>query len=192
MTTIHIRDYKESDWSEVCAVHDAARPQEVAGVMPPGTFLPMTEAAYDEDFFEGRQLVAVEGGPDGRVVGFVAYNGNWITWVYVHPDAQGRGIGRLMMEHVLPLVGPDAVLTALTTNTAAIAFYERVGLVQAAVMPGDCEGYRCDITRMCLPGSQYRDRYPQPVESSLLLAGYSAENWGHAERDEQGVWRWMA
>lgn len=188
---IHIRAYEEKDWPEVCAVHDAARPQEVAGVMPPGTFMPMIEAAYDEDFFSGQQFVACEDGPDGRVVGFIACNNAWITWVYVHPDEQGRGIGRAMMDHVRPLVGPDAVLTALSTNTGAIAFYEALGFVQAAVMPGDCEGYACNITRMCLPTSQYRDRYPRPVESSLLLAGYSAENWGHAEKGADGVWRWM-
>jgi hypothetical protein len=90
------------------------------------------------------------------------------------------------------LIDPHGYISCLLTNTRAAAFYEKYGFVPSAVYPGDCEGYPCEVLRLCLPTSRHRERAPQPYETSLVLAGFSAENWGHAERDAEGVWRWVA
>ncbi len=188
---LHIRAYRSEDWGEVCAVHDAARPQEVEAVMPPGTFAPMVKAAVDEDFFESDIFVACEDHADGPLVGFVAVEGSFVSWLYVKPAYQGQGVGSALMAYVWPLIGEDGHLTVIAENTRAVGFYWSLGFTPAAVFPGDCEGYPCEVIRLCLPTSRHRERPAQPSESSLLLAGFSADNWGHAERDPDGVWRWV-
>lgn len=186
-----IRAYRGDDWLDLCAIHDAARPQEVAGVMPPGTSAPLEQAAVDENLFDGDIFVACDGDLAGPVVGFVAIEGEMLGWLYVRPDRQGQGIGRALVDYVRPYLGPHGYLTCIATNTRAAAFYERMGFAVAAVGPGDCEGYACEVLRFCLPGSRHRDRPPRPSAAALQLAGYSAAAPGHAERDASGVWRWV-
>ncbi|MEZ4519493.1 MAG: GNAT family N-acetyltransferase [Chloroflexota bacterium] len=185
-----IRPYTEDDWTTVCAIHDAARPQEVAGVMPPEKVLSMTEAAEDDMFFASTAFVACA--EDDRPVGFIAILDELITWLYVAPGWQGKGIGRRLMTHVQPLIGDDGYVNCLASNTPAAEFYRSCGFEDAAVFPGDCEGYPCQVLRLCLPTSRHRERPPKPASSSLLLAGFTDEAPGHPEKDAAGVWRWVA
>lgn len=187
-----IRPYDSSDWEAICRIHDRARPQEVAGVMPPGSSAPLEQAAIDEDLFDSDIFVACLHSEDGPVAGFAAIEAALLTWLYVDPAWQGRGIGRALMAHVLPLMGPDGWVMVLDSNARAVDFYTSCGFRTAAIFPGDCEGYPCTVNRMCLPGSSHADRPPQPFHSSLLLAGYTSEDPGAAVRGPDGIWRWAA
>lgn len=188
---VTIRPYRDTDWGAICRIHDRARPQEVAGVMPPGTSAPLAQAAVDEDLFDSRIVVACLGDAEGPVVGFAAYEDALLTWLYVDPELQGKGVGKALMAHVLPLLGPEGWVMVLDSNQRAVAFYVALGFHTAAVFPGDCEGYACQVNRMCLPGSSHADRPPQPFLSSLLLAGHTEADPGAAVRGADGVWRWV-
>ncbi|MEM6821155.1 MAG: hypothetical protein AAF558_04280 [Verrucomicrobiota bacterium] len=95
-----------------------------------------------------------------------------------------------MLEYVFPLVGPNAFLTTSVENKVGVEFYKNMGFRISAEFPGHCQGYPCTCIRMTLPTSKHADRIPQPVKESLMLAGFSEENWGDAYRDEDRVWRW--
>lgn len=189
---IALRPYKDSDWAAICRIHDRARPQEVAGIMPPGTSAPLEKAAVDEGLFDSQLFVACQNGGRGPVTGFAAIENGLLTWLYVDPAWQGRGVGKALMGHVLPRLGPDGWVMVLASNERAVAFYALFGFQTAAAFPGDCEGYACTVLRMCLPGSPHAERPPRPEISSLLLAGYSETAPGEAVRGEDGVWRWQA
>ena len=72
---------------------------------------------------------------DERLVASVmaGYEGHrgWINYLAVDPAAQGRGLGRLMMneaESALRALGcPKINLQVRTTNAAVRAFYQRIG-----------------------------------------------------------------
>ena len=71
MNPISIRPYKESDYNEICLIHDAARKIELSLASLDDAFLPFTVASEREDFFEYPFIdVAVM---DGRIVAFSAY-----------------------------------------------------------------------------------------------------------------------
>jgi ribosomal protein S18 acetylase RimI-like enzyme len=174
----------------VCSVHDRARVVELAGFVPQSAIVPMAVAAYDEGFFDCRTLVACLDADGQHVEAFVSIKPPELTWLYVDPAHHRRGIGRMLVNHVLPALGPDAFLLCTEESPAAPALYRSCGFVLAARFPGEAHGHRCTCLRMCLPTSCHRDRPPKPSALALQLAGYSDSDCGHPIRGECGVWEW--
>lgn len=124
-TQLTIRPYTDVDWAAVCRIHDEARVQELAaGGVDPRAFRPMVEAAEGDEFFDSETAVACLG---DRVTGFVSWNGAYITWLYVDPTAQRRGIGRRLLQHALQRIGPEAWTSMIAGNEPAFALYRHAG-----------------------------------------------------------------
>jgi len=150
-----IRPYTGTDWAAVCRIHEAARVQELAaGGVDPRAFRAMTEAADADELFDSATAVACLG---DRVAGFVSWNGAYVTWLYVDPGAQRRGIGRRLLEHALRQIGPEAWTNIIAGNEPALALYRRAGLQVVWERPGDCDGFPCAAMRFALPTSRMRD-----------------------------------
>lgn len=81
---------------------------------------------------------------EGVVLGFASY-GDYRPWdgylhtvehsVYVHPDAQGQGLGRALLEALLEraeLQGKHVMVAGIeASNAASIALHRRVGFEEA-------------------------------------------------------------
>lgn len=71
------------------------------------------------------------------MVGYEGHRG-WINYLAVHPDHRRNGFARQLMqyaENLLRAVGcPKINLQVRSTNAAVLAFYERIGFVQDAVV----------------------------------------------------------
>jgi GNAT superfamily N-acetyltransferase len=117
-------------------------------------FLSMQEAAERDEFFDSRTLVACEG---DRVVGFISWNGDYITWMYVDPDCHRRGIARMMLREALERIGPGAWTITLEGNSAAVGAFSEAGLEVVLSGRSDCEGYPCGFLRLALPTSRMHD-----------------------------------
>jgi GNAT superfamily N-acetyltransferase len=72
---------------------------------------------------------------DGRVVAFAAISGDHLGHLFVHPDAQGRGIGTALLEHTQRLL-PDGFTLWTHQASEARAFYEARGLVAVEFTDG--------------------------------------------------------
>ncbi|MBE9030507.1 GNAT family N-acetyltransferase [filamentous cyanobacterium LEGE 11480] len=185
---MHIRRYQDSDWSEVCTVHDAARPIEVDNFMPGAAVLALEDVAEEDEFFAGDCFVALM---NNHIVGFMCIEPPELSWLYVSPNYHRRGVGQQLVEYVLPQLGPDAFLTTALENTGGVMFYQQMGFRISATFPGSCQAYPCTCVRLTLPGSMRENQPPVPVKESLVLAGYCESNPGRAVRDAQGIWRWV-
>lgn len=147
--TLH--PYTAADWTAVCRIHDAARVQELAaGGVDLQAFRPMTEVAEVDEFFDSQVTVACH---TDRVVGFVAWKGTYITWLYVDPKVQRCGIGWQLLQYALQQIGPEAWTHAIAGNEPAIALYRRAGLEIIETWPSECEGYNCEVALLALPTS---------------------------------------
>ena len=185
-----IRSYKDEDWKGVCRVHDRSRPYEVENFMPQELVMTMERAVVEEDnFFESKKFVATD--EQGKIIGFICIQGDELTWLYVDPDYHGQGVGTALVEHVRSGLGKDGFVLCTQENEKGFCFYQKVGFQPVAFFPGSVQGYPCTCVRMTLPGSVHANRPPQPVKESLLAHGYSEDNWGKAERDQRGIWRWV-
>lgn len=142
---ITYRDYQESDWQAICRVHDRARPDELLGSCDPRAFIPIEQDPEVEDLRKNQKFVACEG---DLVVGFVAVDENYVSFLYVDPDYYGRGIGRKLLQMANAAIGEGAWTIVLDGNTKAIALYESEGYRQVSRFEGDNAGYPCTCLRM--------------------------------------------
>ena len=149
------REYCDADWPQVCRVHDLARVVELAsGGVDARAFRSMEEAAEADEFFVSETLVACAA---NKVVGFVSWNGEYVTWLYVDPSYHRRGIGRRLLRDALHRIGPEAWTTMLDGNDAALALYRQAGMEVTSTRPGYSDGYPGTSLRLALPTSRMRN-----------------------------------
>lgn len=71
-----------------------------------------------------------------RVVGFLARDGGEICALYVHPDAQGQGIGKALLDQAKSAQSPLTLWT-FQANEGAQRFYLREGFAEVRRTEGD-------------------------------------------------------
>lgn len=132
-----IRKYEDEDWESICILHDLARPAELKGSVPLEAFIPLKDAADNEGLFDGEVFV---GELKRNVVGFVAWEPHYITWLYVHPDHQRKGYGRQLLQFALSQLSGIVEVSMLEGNHGALALYESEGFVMKEKKTGKLQG----------------------------------------------------
>lgn len=139
------RDYQETDWQAICQIHDRARPDELVGSCDPRGFVPIEQDEEVEDLRRHKKFVACE---DGKVVGFVGVDEDYLAWLYIDPDYYSRGIGRELLRMGIREIGQGAWTIALEGNKKAIALYESEGFQEISRFEGDNNGYPCTCLKL--------------------------------------------
>jgi L-amino acid N-acyltransferase YncA len=126
-TAIELRDLRPGDWPEVASIFEAGI---ATGNATFETEAPLWDA-WDACHLQDHRLVAVE---NGRVIGWAAlspvserccYSGVAENGIYLSPEAQGRGVGRMLLERLVA----DSERAGIWTIQAGI-FPENVASVQ--------------------------------------------------------------
>jgi GNAT superfamily N-acetyltransferase len=92
-----------------------------------------TRSFVRDRLLPGHETWVVE--DDGRVVGFAAVVDDHLGHLFVHPDAQRRGIGTALLEHTQRLL-PGGFSLWTHQASEARAFYEARGLVAVEFTDG--------------------------------------------------------
>jgi GNAT superfamily N-acetyltransferase len=132
--TLLIREFVESDRPPLRALYAASR-RAAFPWLPPASLRPED---FDQDTREERVFVAQCG--DMRV-GFASIwpPDDFLHNLFVHPDYQGRGIGRALLDCCVRHFKGPATLKCLQANSRACAFYLHFGW--RVVGTGDsCDG----------------------------------------------------
>lgn len=103
---------------------------------------------------------------EGLVVGYAcahrwkeraAYSQTWESSIYLHHEWRARGLGRALMEALVPLcraAGCRALIACITAeNQASVAFHESLGFRQVSLFPAvGCKfGRLLDVVDLYLP-----------------------------------------
>lgn len=134
---ISIRPYAPQDWARLQAIHDPARRQELALAGLAEAFIPLAQAAENEDLFGYRMDVAELA---GTVAGFVAFSADELAWLYVDPAYMRRGIGRALVRHALQNTARPLGVEVLVGNQPALALYQAEGFVLQKTLHGHMPG----------------------------------------------------
>lgn len=123
----------------VDATHDFLRPddrraldEEVADFLP---LAPNLLACNDE----------------GRALGFMLFDGQYMEALFIDPAYRGKGIGRLLVEHALTRI-PNLFTDVNEQNLQAIGFYLHLGFVPIGRSPKDADGRPYPLIHLRYPG----------------------------------------
>ena len=126
----------------------------LASTIPGQSFLPEEHWRAMEP--EIRELVPVAEiwvvEDDGEIVAFMSLLDNLIGGLFTHPDQQGKGHGRALVEHARGRFDPVLVEVA-EANTQAIGFYRRCGFVDSERRDDEASGLALLILRLEEPGA---------------------------------------
>lgn len=147
MTEINIRKYENTDYADLCLVHDLARKQELVIGGAERYFTPLDKAPYREDLFSCKIWVAEKA---GKVVGFVAVHLHELDYIYVLPDEQGQGLGLTLARVAMTEMTEPIKLEVFAENKRAKQLYSKLGFVSQRVTydqwdPDDPKKYSCEV-----------------------------------------------
>lgn len=112
---------------------DAGKIGEILQEFAVGTpWMPVLYNAAETVAFGGRLLEQGEvcvAEQEAKVVGFLALRDQEVLALYLRPAAQGRGIGKLLLDHAKTQV-EELHLSTFAANKGAQRFYLREGFVE--------------------------------------------------------------
>lgn len=119
-----IRAYKESDFSEIESIYNVSKRDEFAGEKFDVTVVPLSEDQKMLQLFRDSKIYIYE---KSDIVGFAGAKGNYISWLFVHPDFRGKNIGKKLISHILSELNGEVTLNVARSNIAAINLYKDLG-----------------------------------------------------------------
>ncbi len=137
MNDLVIREYQENDWTRLCEIHDEGRLNELEGSVDLGAFLTLEQTAENEGLFDDQLWVALL---EDIVVGFIAFEPEEITWLYVDPNRYRKGIGKALIQFAMERCSDKIVIEVLHKNEPAIRLYESLGFKKIKRVEGKLEG----------------------------------------------------
>lgn len=117
-----IRPYAETDLEEVLDAWFAA--SVIAHAFLPAEFFPAERVQLAERWLPSAETYVAD--IDGHVAGFLSIVGDEVGGLFVHPDQQGRGVGRGLMDHVRSSRS-SLELDVFEENTIGRRFYAAYG-----------------------------------------------------------------
>ena len=88
--------------------------------------------------------------PDAGPVGFMGLTGSSIDTLFIAPEAQGRGAGRICIEHARNRI-PHLTVEVNEQNSSALAFYLHCGFEIAGRTETDSSGRPFPLLRLATP-----------------------------------------
>ena len=141
-----IREYCPNDWEAVSDIYDLAKPDEMRGVVPTDSIIPLSSNPAMLTLFEESKILVFE--LEGVVAGFGGCRNQTITYLFVHPEHRRKGVASLLVVAMLNVLEGEAKLNVAKKNVSAYQLYSRLGFVTETEFEGQYNGYPCEVARM--------------------------------------------
>ena len=121
-----LRDYRPEDFDAVTILWRVAREKSLPEFQrAKGHFFYQDQDYFRDHVLKENRVFVVESGE--RPVAFMAMRDEFIDHLYVHPDFQNRGLGKMLLDYARQLSPEHIWLYTLQINMNARAFYEKNG-----------------------------------------------------------------
>ena len=150
-TDLLLRPATPDDGPAIAALYTAVRIAAVP-LMPPAIHTAEEDVAHFGALLSDGEHEGWIAEEAGRVAGFAILTATWLDGLYVHAEAQGRGIGTALLELAQALRPEGLGLWVFETNAPARALYSRHGFVETERTDGSGNEERAPDIRMDWPG----------------------------------------
>ncbi len=130
----------------MCEIYDLSKPDELSGVIPRESILPLATDPAMNALFLASKIVVMES--IGRVIGFCGSRDSYITWLFVHPAFRRKGVATALIHEMLARLRKPVTLNVMMSNTPARAFYERIGFSLEREFQGNFQGNPCNVAKL--------------------------------------------
>ena len=120
-----IRNYTESDWSQVSKIYDLSKPDEMAGLVNSDLIIPLAKDDKMLRYFKESKILIYEN--EYQISGFIGLNGNVVSWLFVHPKHRRQGIARKLLAKIIEEYDGLLILNVTKNNRAALSLYLSYG-----------------------------------------------------------------
>ncbi|HLO31631.1 MAG TPA: GNAT family N-acetyltransferase [Anaerolineales bacterium] len=128
LDTFSIRDYRPEDFDAVTILWRVSREKALPEFQrAKGHFFFEDQDYFRDHILKDNQIFVIE--MDGHPVAFMAMRAEFIDQIYVHPDYQNRGAGKVLLAQAHQLSPEHLWLYTLQINLNARAFYEKNGFI---------------------------------------------------------------
>lgn len=134
LTDLVVRPGRPEDTDAVAAMFSATRRAAVPSMPPPVHTVEEDRAWLAEQLAGEREAWIAEG--DGRILGLLLLEGDWLHSLYVDRAHQGEGVGSVLLQLAQTLRPGGLRLWVFQSNTGARRFYARHGFVEVALTDG--------------------------------------------------------
>jgi putative acetyltransferase len=121
---MRIRPFHENDFPAILDIYARSKMDELIYEQKEFVLLPLTEDQKRLAELQESDIYVCE---DNGIVGYGALFGSEIRALFVCPDCRGKGVGKLLLTHLLSLIEGPAVLYVAKTNAPAKNLYEKFG-----------------------------------------------------------------
>ena len=122
---MEIRKYYTSDFQSIIDRFNRAKPDELEGSVKPKDIVGFQEDKVLMESFKKSTIYVIE--DSDKVIGYVGNQENLISFLFVDPEYYSKGIGTILLNHILPIIGEKAWLFVAKTNSRAINLYKKFG-----------------------------------------------------------------
>jgi len=140
-----IRGYKNSDFEKLVKIYDLAKPDEFSGENAKFKIIPLKNDDQMLKLFKDSNLYVYE---EKTILGFAGHKGNYISWLFVHPEHRGLKIGQLLIKHILTKLKGNVGLNVADSNLAAKKLYISLGFIIEKQFEGKYQDTPIKVNRM--------------------------------------------
>ena len=145
---MNIRNYQNKDWEAIKTIYNLSKPDEIRGSVDLRAFVPLEEDKANIKNFNDSQILVVEG--NNTVLGFGGNKGNYISWVFVHPEHRRKGVAKTILSEILSELTGEIRLNVAKYNHAAQNLYKAFGFEVEREFRGNYNGYESQAMTMLL------------------------------------------
>ena len=143
---MNIRAYTKSDFKIISKIYELSKLDELINEKNDFELIPLEiDKKRYTDFIESWVYVVEIG---SHVVGFFGYREEHLSWLFVHPEFRGKGVGKIMIDFIKTKLKDSISLSVVASNASAISLYKKQGFKKNREITGEYNGIPVNVIEM--------------------------------------------
>lgn len=144
---MHIRNYTKQDKESIIDLYNTSKLDELKFEKVEFELIPLQADKERNRLIFNSQILVYN---DGQTKGFVVFDDQRITGIFVGSEFRGQGIGQSLLRTAIEIINSEVRLQVVASNTPAMELYSSFGFKVATTEIGHYNGQEVLINKMIL------------------------------------------